>query len=687
MSRPGVLLLTLLCASSVLAVPPKRAVSGVKHEVIDMRALAARPAHPQKTRTLRHEHEAPHLNHEVPPHPPHQQTRSIAATSLEPTVNAVSPSPVRSFQAIADDGTIIPPDTMGAAGPKHLMVTLNSQIRIMNKNGGAISTTDLLTFWSSIDAFDPKLVYDASAGRWIFIALEGWYGPDSHLLMAVSRNSDPTGTWDKYVIPADQDETGVGADFPSIGFNDSHVVVNMNMYDGDYFDSATVMVFDKAALYGGAVDSVYYVLPNDFNPTPAVSLTPSPKVYLVESWNSDAGYLKLYTVDDTQLTSIGYVSGLPWQLEGGPLGPQLGSNVKIDLGDDRIINAVYRDGSIYAAQTAFLPAGAPAYGAAQWWKISNDLQNVTQYRFIGSNTVSFAYPSVAVNAKGEMLTGFSSFNASSYASAAYSFTAPGGTPSSPYIFKAGQAPYDKDFGADDNRWGDYSATVVDPVSDIDFWTIQEYAATPSPEPYVEDQWATWWANVVPPSAATAPANLTATATSASSVLVKWSGTGNTDHYELARSADHINYSTIANAYATHYTDATALPNTSYLYKARAIAPSTAASAYSNADPATTVIFTDAQLVVPVSIIRRTHVTELRNAVGAYRVLAGLSAAPFTDNTPSLIKAVHLTELRTALNQARVAIGLPALTFTNATLTPVVTPARAVDVMELRLGVQ
>ena len=26
-----------------------------------------------------------------------------------------------------------------------------------------------------------------------------------------------------------------------------------------------------------------------------------------------------------------------------------------------------------------------------------------------------------------------------------------------------------------NRWGDYSSTVVDPVNDTDFWTVQEYA--------------------------------------------------------------------------------------------------------------------------------------------------------------------------------------------------------------------
>src|SRR5262249_13985626 len=50
-----------------------------------------------------------------------------------------------------------------------------------------------------------------------------------------------------------------------------------------------------------------------------------------------------------------------------------------------------------------------------------------------------------------------------------------------------------------NRWGDYSATVVDPVNDTDFWTLQEFAAIPVGLGANRDRWGTWWANVVPPA--------------------------------------------------------------------------------------------------------------------------------------------------------------------------------------------
>jgi hypothetical protein len=58
------------------------------------------------------------------------------------------------------------------------------------------------------------------------------------------------------------------------------------------------------------------------------------------------------------------------------------------------------------------------------------------------------------------------------------------------------------FGGTLNRWGDYSATVVDPINDLDFWTLQEYASSQdlcsTPSSTCTGGWGTWWANVVAP---------------------------------------------------------------------------------------------------------------------------------------------------------------------------------------------
>ena len=80
-----------------------------------------------------------------------------------------------------------------------------------------------------------------------------------------------------------------------------------------------------------------------------------------------------------------------------------------------------------------------------------------------------------------------------------------GTMRDPLIYKAGEGMYWKTFNcgnpAAENRWGDYSATMVDPVDDTSLWTLQEYS---QPEGSVfaatgcnSGVWGTWWAKVVP----------------------------------------------------------------------------------------------------------------------------------------------------------------------------------------------
>ena len=106
-----------------------------------------------------------------------------------------------------------------------------------------------------------------------------------------------------------------------------------------------------------------------------------------------------------------------------------------------------------------------------------------------------AYPSIAVNARRGVLLGYSRFSRDEFASAAYSYRAAGDSAGSlrdETLLRAGEAPYES---GDPNRWGDYSATVVDPRNDVDFWTIQEVAALPRDG---ADRWSTWWGRIRPP---------------------------------------------------------------------------------------------------------------------------------------------------------------------------------------------
>jgi hypothetical protein len=108
-----------------------------------------------------------------------------------------------------------------------------------------------------------------------------------------------------------------------------------------------------------------------------------------------------------------------------------------------------------------------------------------------ANVIDYAYPSLAVNSRNDLLLGYSSFSTNQFASAGYAVRFNYDTPGTlrhGAVLKAGQAAYVVLNGSY-NPWGNYSSAMADPNSDSSFWTLQEYAATPA------NTWGTWWGRV------------------------------------------------------------------------------------------------------------------------------------------------------------------------------------------------
>ncbi|HEX7998760.1 MAG TPA: Calx-beta domain-containing protein [Pyrinomonadaceae bacterium] len=447
---------------------------------------------------------------------------------------AASPAPLSSFSALPDGLNSIPPDTHGAVGPNHLMVTLNTQIRIQDRNGATLSTVTLDSFWSSLgnpDTFDPKLLYDPFAGRWIFTVCANSDSANAAILIGASQTSDPTGNWNLYTIDADP-ANQLWADYPSIGFNKDWIVVHVNLFP---ISSATprtkVFAISKASVYAGGATASFTgfdrAIDNSFNQTmvPAVTYdNAQATMYLVSRWSSSAGSLRIFTlsgpVGGETLTPTNFFpsSPTPWSAGtngAGDFGQQAGSNQKVSNGDTRLQQVIFRNGSLWAVHHIFLPAGeVPTRTAVQWWQIDPATGAVLQRATIDdpSGTTSYAYPSIAVNKFNDVLVGYSRYSATQFVSGNYSFRAgtdPLNSLREDTVLKAGEGPYYKTFGSSRNRWGDYSSSCVDPLNDIDMWTIQEYtAATPAGCVSNCGRWGTWWGRITadgtPPGAAPAP---------------------------------------------------------------------------------------------------------------------------------------------------------------------------------------
>jgi hypothetical protein len=437
----------------------------------------------------------------------------------EPLPN--SPATSTNFLAAGYSGSIFVPDTMGAVGTNRLMVMLNTTVRIQDRGGTVLTNTGLTAWWSEVgitlSAFDPRVAYDANRDRWIACAVADRERTNASLLIGVSATSDPAGAWYryKYVVAP-----GRWADFPQLGFNNDKIATTFT-YFGAYSNGTVLVIFDKETLYSGtapALGSTYSWKELGTNLgyglTPAfVCDTNQSSLYLVQSHNSGAGRLALYEIKGTVAAPVMTTNGYPtnasggWAASGlgssadayGNFAPQADTSQLIDNNDDRMLSVVYRNGLLWCAHTIFLPASNPTYSAVQWWKLNPTNGNVIERGSIGSQTLYCAFPSIAVNRFNDALIGYSTFSSNQYASAAYSLKActnRSGTFQNPAVLKAGIAPFWlQPIGGGRCRWGDYSATMVDPVNDADFWTIQEYAAERHVYPTNSALWGTWWGKI------------------------------------------------------------------------------------------------------------------------------------------------------------------------------------------------
>jgi FG-GAP-like repeat/Bacterial Ig-like domain (group 3)/FG-GAP repeat len=181
-------------------------------------------------------------------------------------------------------------------------------------------------------------------------------------------------------------------------------------------------------------------------------------------------------------------------------------------------------------------------------------------------------------------------------------------------------------------------------------------------------------------------NVSATTLGGTQAYVSISPISGATHYDIYRSLDGAPLIHIFTTHSTTYN--VGLPSETKVAVFAAAAKNTDTGAITAVGPrdfASFVNFTDDPAVASTTNVKAIHITELQNAINALRVAAGLTATTFSSPN-GVISAAQLTSLRTAITQARAAFGM-ATTLTDPTITPGVTPIRAVHLQELRNSVR
>lgn len=461
---------------------------------------------------------------------PQQPAAQVVARAFT-QVPRSGPMLQRTLPALGDPRTVVPPDTMGAVGPDHLMVMLNTEVRITDRAGTALgSDLTLAEFWSPLlaaDVFDPRITYDPTTGRWYAVVAGSRRSSASALLFAVSQSSDPTEGWVFYRFDADVFNE-VWADFPNLGFNGQWIALTANTFElgTDEFAGAMMLVVSKDTILGGGSAVVTRFRPGfdnvptpvffGFSLVPCTTFDPSERqLHIIDGFDFSSGGRNLLrlsllrgSADDPRwLPAVGSTregTGLfsvanPYSFQLPP-GDQFGTSVQLRTGDARIQSAVLRNGTIWMTHAGGLPRNLPDRTGVFWYHLDpTALPNpIIQSGVLSGETGEhYIFPSIAVNSRQDVVIGFSFSSSRRFIGGAFAYRSladPLGTMSPPQIFSPGLARYRRR-PAGTVRWGDYSNTVVDPRNEIDFWTIQQRAFAESQRTPQADAWMTDWAKL------------------------------------------------------------------------------------------------------------------------------------------------------------------------------------------------
>jgi hypothetical protein len=453
----------------------------------------------------------------------------------------------------------IPPDPIGAVGPDHLVSIVNASIEWHTKAGveqnsqgigRGVSGTAVDSFFAPLapvnSLFDPKVIYDQHAGRFVVVALElqdvtrGDSTDTSRILLAVSDDSDPNGTWYFHAINSKINLGGLDrwADYPGFSVDEEAVYITNNMFafgsGGGGYGGSLLWIVDKGLGSGGFYDggatgvAVYDAygaagMPGFANTTQPAHVfgaggipgAGNPGTFLVAYSGLSNGvqeFLGVIRVDDPlaisggpvfshQFVNVGDIDNVALPM---PDAPQAGTATLVETNDRRALHAVWRDDSLWVTAQV-VPASGPDINeaTAHWWEMDTSALaaiGIVQQGDVGGEDVAAGtytfFPSIAVDGSGNMGIGFAASASSIFPSAAYTgrlSTELAGTVQPSEILAAGQDFYVRTFGAGRNRWGDYSGIAVDPTDDMTFCAFNEYALARGSLIGAEDgRWGTRW---------------------------------------------------------------------------------------------------------------------------------------------------------------------------------------------------
>jgi hypothetical protein len=334
------------------------------------------------------------------------------------------------------------------------------------------------------------------------------------MMIAVSNNNviNNTASFTYYYFSHDQGTISGGfdfekfGDFPMMGLDKHALYLGAMIFDAptNTYEGSSCYVIKKASILNGgpltftAFRRIGTSSSGIYAPNPAFNDDPqATKGYFVGANSGNYGVLNYFIINDPGGNPTSSSGSFNVPATAAPIDQQaMGSKKPLDSGDDRLLNVQMMKNkfnglsTIWTTQNIAVSAsgvgsssGGSLRNAVRWYELNTSNSGVslkqsgTWYDNTSTNADGYWMGSIAGSGQGHAFAGASIAGPNKTPNVIISGRYNGQTPGElnlPVFVTSATAVYNAETG-EEQRWGDYSQTVVDPSDNMTMWTFQEYA--------------------------------------------------------------------------------------------------------------------------------------------------------------------------------------------------------------------
>jgi len=319
--------------------------------------------------------------------------------------------------------------------------------------------------------YDPRVIYDSGADRFVYCILHGSSSSLTQILLCFSKTNNPMDGWWVYQLTANPAHPSLWFDYPNLGVSNNEIYISGNMFtDGGSYGGNVLFQIPKQAGYSGQnLSYQWWYDIHDGNSNQAFTIVPlshgrqgnyGPGILLASTEvGTTNNRMLLFDLTDDASSSNESLNVYPVNTSSYVIGgyaAQNGSSGQLDVGDTRMQNGFFYNGTVHFVHTTDIGGG---WNGIRYSRITTSNLNIQSGNFGNQGVQDYAYPSVAAFATGQedksVMIGYLASSGSTFPSIRTVNVDNNMNWSTSTLVKSGESPVSIQ-GGQTERWGDYS---------------------------------------------------------------------------------------------------------------------------------------------------------------------------------------------------------------------------------------